>query len=70
MARTLLIVLLSLGAISGFALGFSHLHHFRHYGYGPGWGRDTYEEHIADLCVRAAERTLHDRPGGTPSPAP
>jgi hypothetical protein len=50
MRRKVLIVLLSLGAIGGFASGFAGLHrraHFRH---------ERFEERVADVCTRSAER--------------
>ena len=50
----------------GFAAGFARLHHYRHHGHGWGWhGRDhqqKFEEHVADVCVRAAERKLREKP--------
>lgn len=68
MARKFLIVLLSIGAIGGFAAGFRRLHH-GHHGAGPGaWAHHPYEERVADLCVRAAERTLREH--GTPGKSP
>ena len=58
MGRTFLIVLLSLGAATGFAVGFHRLgnHGFRH-----GHRHAEFENHVADVCVRAAERTLAER---------
>jgi hypothetical protein len=79
MARRILIVLLGLGAIAGFAGGFMQLHHMRHHGYGygpgweggPGWGRHSeFEDHVADVCARAAERVIRDRPDHRDSPRP
>ncbi len=76
MARRILVVLLGLGAIAGFAGGFMQLHHMRH-GYGPGWEggpgwghRYEFEDHVADVCARAAERVLRDRPDHHDSPRP
>ena len=81
MARRILIVLLALGAVAGFAGGFAQLHHMRYgWGPGPGWGgpyggghRD-YEDHVADVCARAAERAMRDRgehrDGPRPEPPP
>ena len=57
MARTILIVLLSLGAATGFAVGFHRLGHHGFHGY-RGHHRAEFEAHVADVCVRAAERTL------------
>jgi len=65
MRRRLWIVLLSIGTIGGFAAGFARMHHYRHHGHGWGWhGRDRqhFEDHIADVCVRAAERKLREKP--------
>lgn len=77
MARKVLIVLLSLGAIAGFAGGFAQMHHFRHHGpgHGPwgsghGFGHADYEDRIADVCARAAERALRDGPGHREPPPP
>lgn len=61
--RTLWIVLLSLGTVGGFAAGFARLHHHRLHGYGwHGEGRQRFEDHVADVCVRAAERKLREQP--------
>ncbi len=57
MGRTILIVLLSLGAATGFAVGF---HRLGHYGYRGPRGA-AFENHVADVCVRAAERTFSAR---------
>ncbi|HEV8245181.1 MAG TPA: hypothetical protein VGP93_05410 [Polyangiaceae bacterium] len=63
MRRGLLIFVLALGAIAGFGVGFAHLCGFHRYGHGfRGEGRDEFENHVADVCVRAAERTLKERP--------
>ena len=63
MRRTLLIVLLSLGTVGGFAAGFARLHYYRHHGYGwHGPGRERFEDRVADVCVRAAERKLREQP--------
>lgn len=65
MGRTILIVLLSLGAATGFAVGFHRLgnHGFR------GHRHAEFENHVADVCVRAAERTLAERRQKTASAA-
>lgn len=63
MKRTLLIVLLSLGAVAGFASGFARLYFgypvWGHHGYGP-WGerRAAFERHVATLCTEAAADVL------------
>lgn len=65
MGRTILIVLLSLGAATGFAVGF---HRLGHYGF-RGHRHAEFENHVADVCVRAAERTLSERREKTASAA-
>ena len=50
MRRRILIVLLAIGTVAGFASGFAHLHQYR----GEHWRK--VEDHMADVCVRAAER--------------
>jgi hypothetical protein len=58
-----MIGLLALGTIGGFAAGFARLHHHRHHGYGwHGHERQKFEQHVADLCVSAAERKLREKP--------
>jgi len=50
MKRKILLVLLGLGTIAGYASAFgSHSRHHRTH-------RAAFEEHVADLCVRAAAR--------------
>ncbi len=49
MKRRILIVLLGLGAVAGFAAGLGRLCHH-------GRDRAAFENHVADVCVRAAER--------------
>ena len=61
--RKLWIVLLTLGTIGGFAAGFARLHHYRHHGHGwYGHDRHHFEDRVADVCVRAAERRLREKP--------
>lgn len=48
--RGLLIGLFSIGTIGGFASGF---HHMRGHCQSR---REKFENHVADVCVRAAER--------------
>lgn len=50
MKRKLVIALLALGTVGGFASGFRSMrcHHQAR--------RQAFEDHIADVCVRAAQR--------------
>ena len=81
MRRGITIFLLAAGAIAGFTIGFGRLRYgYGHgcgYGHGAwgndGWGHDrvAFENHIADVCTRAAERSMNERPKAPPaSPAP
>ena len=47
MARRILMGLLALGAVGGFASAFHHRHHDH---------REAFERHVADLCSDAALR--------------
>lgn len=51
MRHTIITVLLTLGVVFGLGLGFLSLRHHSH-----GHHRQQFEEHIADICVGAAER--------------
>ena len=51
MRRKALIVVLAIGAISGFASGLYGCH------YHGVERRQAFEDHIADVCTRAAERS-------------
>ncbi len=70
--RGLLIVLLVLGAIAGFASGFGH--RWYGYGYGYGWhpygygGQEAFERHVAELCVDAARRASPPAPSAPATP--
>jgi hypothetical protein len=57
MARRILLVLFAVGAIAGFGCGFAHL---REHSY---WRHREFEDRVADVCTRAAERVYekHDR---------
>jgi len=80
MRRGITIFLLATGAIAGFTIGFSRLRYgYGHgCGYGPGaWGHDgfgrdrvAFENHVADVCTRSAERTWNERGKAPPTPAP
>jgi hypothetical protein len=61
--RKLVIVLLGLGTVAGFAAAFGR-HHWRHH---HGHHRAAFEQRVADVCVRASERTLQGKPV-TPMP--
>jgi hypothetical protein len=56
MRRPFLLVLLGLGALSGFAAGFSSLRHGG-LGFGQRWGAHPFAtDALAEACLRAAER--------------
>ena len=60
MGRKVLMVLLGLGAVAGFASGFAHLC----YGYGhfgPGARHGDFERHVADTCTEAALRVYNQK---------
>lgn len=51
MRRKALIVVLAIGAVAGFASALFGCHHH-------AWDRhQAFEDHMADVCVRAAERS-------------
>jgi hypothetical protein len=54
MRRKALILVLALGAIAGFASGLYGCH------YHGVERRQAFEDHVADICTRAAERA-HNR---------
>jgi len=55
MRRPILAIVLALGAIAGFGTGVaSVIHHHREH-------RAAFEQHIADVCVEAAQRAEHSR---------
>ena len=62
MRRPILIVLLSLSTVGGFASGFWHLRH------GHTWRaerRATFERHVVDLCTEAALKAQAGQPPTT-----
>lgn len=66
MPYRLISILLLFGAVLGFAWGFHSLRH--HHGHSwswnrhhPGRGRAALEEHVADVCSRAAEKVYRER---------
>ncbi len=78
MFRIFAIVVLAAGAVLGFGAGFAHLcgygphGYFGHGPYGHGFGPDSgrFEDHTAEVCVRAAERVLAERQGKAPAAPP
>jgi len=57
--RGILVVLLSLGAIGGFTHGFARMAQC-HSSCGMS-RREQFEQHIADVCTRSAERVHEER---------
>jgi hypothetical protein len=68
MKRAFLIVLFGLGTVGGFAHGFASLGRCanRHH----GERRMEFEDHVADVCLRAAERRGPHHPPAWPGGAP
>ncbi|EYF01683.1 hypothetical protein [Chondromyces apiculatus] len=67
MRRKLMIVLLSVGTVGGFASGFSSMRCRAHA------RRAEFERHVASVCVDAARRADTERAGGSAAlqaPAP
>ena len=64
MKRAILVTLLGLGTLVGFASGFHHVRHHTYGFAGPLHGRQERLDAFAEACVRAARHT------GAPSPAP
>ena len=61
--RKVAIVLLALGAVAGFASGFGHWHCWHNA------RAHAYEDHVADVCTRAAARVYeHGAPSARPAP--
>jgi hypothetical protein len=52
MKRKLLIVLLSIGTVAGFASGIAH----------HRWRTQHFERHVADVCADAARRAQVEKP--------
>ena len=69
MGRKLLMVVLGLGAVAGFASGFAHLGGWCRYGGGPGGHFDRqseFQRHVADTCAAAALRVYEQKsPAGS-----
>jgi hypothetical protein len=65
MGRKIVIGLLLVGAVAGFAAGFRGLAYHR----GAHWARHAeFERHVADVCVEAAQRTLSKGAGAAAPP--
>jgi hypothetical protein len=58
MKRKLIIGLLALGTILGFALGFARVCGRHHH----GWHRQRFEQRVAEVCTQAALKAQADRP--------
>lgn len=52
MRRPFLMALLALGTVAGFGSGFASLH-------GHSCHRQSFEQHVADVCTDAARRAQH-----------
>lgn len=69
--RRLLAILLGFGALAGFASGVHSIRHhagpFRH---GPHGHHARFEAHVAEVCLRAAEKASREpsRADARPSP--
>ncbi len=61
--RGVLVVLLSLGAIGGFTHGFARMAQCHQGGCAASSRRDEFEEHIADVCTRSAQRVYDEQQG-------
>jgi hypothetical protein len=75
MRRGITIFLLAAGAIAGFTIGFARLRHGYGHGWGHGhgrWGHDrvAFENHVADVCTRSAERVYEGKSKAAAPPAP
>jgi hypothetical protein len=66
--RIVLVTLLSLGAIGGFTHGFARMAQC-HSACGAS-RRDQFEQHIADVCTRSAERVYDQGHAVPPAPPP
>jgi hypothetical protein len=54
--RPLLIALLAIGTVGGYAAGFASLHH------RAAWRRHHFERHVSELCADAALRSRASAP--------
>lgn len=67
MGRKLLMVVLGVGAVAGFASGFARACYgpWGHHGPGGRFGRHAeFEQHVADTCVQAALRAASQQGAG------
>jgi|JI10StandDraft_1071094.scaffolds.fasta_scaffold126004_2 hypothetical protein len=62
--RGLLIALFSIGTVGGFASG---IHTMKRHCHGR---RERFENHVADVCVRAAKAAESDAASKAPPPPP
>ena len=67
MKRTLLIVLLGLGTIAGFAGGCASMHHHSHHRHHR---HARFENRVAEVCAAAAHRVYDQRAAANPTPVP
>ncbi|MBX7191561.1 MAG: hypothetical protein K1X94_05870 [Sandaracinaceae bacterium] len=56
--RAFLVVVFSLGTVGGFAHGFAHLGHCMASHHAAR--REAFEDHVADVCTRSAERVIRE----------
>jgi hypothetical protein len=71
MRRKLLMVLLGVGAVAGFGVGFARLCYggYGHHGPGGRVGRHAeFERRVADACAESALRVYGKKSGGEPKP--
>jgi len=59
MKRKLLLVMLALGTVAGYASAAFRHHRYHHYD-----SHRAFEEHVADICVAAVQRQAADRASG------
>ena len=71
MRRGLLLVLLALGSIAGFAAGVGSWRYHREFGWGPHWAsHEGRMDAVAEACIRAAERVRGAANAGAGTPTP
>jgi hypothetical protein len=76
MARRFLMVVLAIGASLGFASGIRAVcwhaggPGFHGRWYGAGEHHREFEEHVADVCARSAQRVFRERGAAEAKPAP